>query len=685
MTAREAGGAAQELAYRPDIDGLRAVAIACVVMFHAGFNDWKGGYVGVDVFFVVSGFLIGSLLIAQARADGRLDAGAFMLRRMRRLAPPAIPPLLACLVLGAAFFAPEHVKSLAGAAAAAGFYVSNYFFMSELDYFVAAPQTKPLLHFWSLSIEMQFYGLCFAAAWLTLRLSRTGFERALLVVASGACLASFLVGQVVFARFGAEIAFFDTASRLWELFLGVALAATPWRRRLPLWLGPTMRVAGLSLIVLAALRYDSGVAGPGAAMLAPTLGTVLIIAAPLSDRDPTLLALRSWPLVQLGLVSYSLYLWHWPVFSAMHFYFLDVDDSHRTAAIACSLVLAIVSYRFWERPIHTRRMFASPRQIRRLVAGGLGLVIALSVAAPIISRALPGRALPDATLAMIEEENASHRRRGAMYDGRSATLDPATASVGGCSFDAGNTAARLADCIAAVLGDDDDRAAVLVIGDSHARDAYWTLAKAFPRLRLAFLHHGGGCGVARHRSLRIGGRLCYAALAELFAELSGLRRIDGIAIATRFYAPLGDGPSYALRSLEARSSLGAPMALPMLIFGPSPSFNYALTRYMTSAPPARAALAERGALPLTELHYPLRPARDALRDGARGKKLFFAERLDAFCGAKECEVVDSKNGAPLFADAEHLTRWGRERLAESLADDPGMGAFIAAVERRARR
>lgn len=308
----------------------------------------------------------------------------------------------------------------------------------------------------------------------------------------------------------------------------------------------------------------------------------------------------------------------------------------------------------------------------------------LAVAAPSLSGALLGGGLSAQTLAWLDKETASQRRRGAMFDGRSIGLDREIAATGGCSFDHGNTADRLVACLADVLGADDARPAILLIGDSHARDAYWTLGEARPDLRLAYLHHGGGCGVAKHRSLRIGGRLCYASLTEVFAALTRLRRIDGVALSTRYYKPLSDGPSYALRSLEARGALGASADLPMLLFGPSPSFNYALTRYITSAHPARALLAERGALPVSELHHPLHPARDAMRGAARSAGLYFADRLDAYCDAATCLVIDPESGAPLFADAEHLSRRGRRRLAARLADDPGLRAFLASVAGGAR-
>jgi peptidoglycan/LPS O-acetylase OafA/YrhL len=684
-TARSNDAPSTALFYRADLDGLRAIAIAVVVMFHAGFNDWEGGYIGVDVFFVISGFLIGAQLIDQARSADRLDFIAFLTRRVRRLVPPAAPVLLVCLVLGAIYFAPQHAVSLAGASASAALYVSNYFFMSEVSYFAAAPETKPLLHFWSLSIEMQFYVLCFGAAWLALRYARSGFQMRLLAIALGACVIFFVFGLFLSARFGADIAFFDTAARLWELFFGVAIAAAPWWHRLPVWFGPPLRAAGLSLIVIAALLYDDSVAGPGATMLVPTLGAALIIIAPHWHRDPSLLLLQSRPIVFFGLISYSLYLWHWPVFSALHFYFLESSDGLRVVGIVTSLALAVVSYRYWEAPIRRRAFMPSSAALGRFALCSFGVIVLLSIATPPLSRALSAGGLSARMFDLLDQELADRRVRGVVIHGGSARLDAETAATGGCSFDRDHDAERLVLCVEAALAPDDGRPAILVIGDSHAQDAYWTLGEAHPELRWAYLHHGGGCGVAQHRSLRIGGRLCYAALTEVFAALSKRRRIDGIALATRYYKPLSDGPSYALRSLEARASLGAPDALPVLIFGPSPSFNDAPTRYITSAHPARSMIMARGALPTSELHFPLGPARDAMRDAARDTGLFFADRLDVFCDADACAVFDIEGEVPYFADAEHLTRWGRARLADRLAQDEGMRTFLSAVERYAAR
>ncbi|MGZ3182923.1 MAG: acyltransferase family protein [Telluria sp.] len=352
-------------AYRPDIDGLRAVAVLAVVFYHA-FPRWMpGGFAGVDIFFVISGFLIGSIIMGGLER-GTFGFGDFYARRIRRIFPALLVVMAACAAFGwFALFADEYAQLGKHIAGGAGF-ISNILLWNEVGYFDTAAATKPLLHLWSLGIEEQFYiawPLILAAAW---RLRISLFKTAL-----GLAALSFLVNVGGLHHYPSAT-FYSPASRVWELLLGAALAwmglhhAHPyfgWRvggdeRHVDL-AAPRARdrlgFLGLALLVLAlaVLRADKHF--PGFWALLPVLGSVCLIAAgPASWVNRKVLARR--PLVLVGLISYPLYLWHWPLLS-----FAAIVESGtparpiRIAAVLAALVLATLTYWLVERPLRSTR------------------------------------------------------------------------------------------------------------------------------------------------------------------------------------------------------------------------------------------------------------------------------------------------------------------------------------------
>lgn len=347
--------AASHLPYRPDIDGLRAVAVLSVVLFHA-FPGWlRGGFVGVDVFFVISGFLISSILLRELQG-GAFSFAGFYARRVRRIFPALILVMAACLAFGWLVLFPDEYRQLGKHVAAGAGFAANLFYWAQVGYFDTAAETKPLLHLWSLGIEEQFY-----IVWPIVLLLAYKRRMNLLLVALGLGVVSFLVNVGGVAQYPSAT-FYSPASRAWELLLGAGLACLharvssglpvpPAWLRLPqfspnllAWTGVALLGAGLALITRDH-RF------PGWPALLPAVGALLVIAAgPAAWFNRMVLSNRL--MVWIGLISYPLYLWHWPLLS-----FAQIVESRvpapeiRAGAVLLAIVLAWLTWRFVERPL----------------------------------------------------------------------------------------------------------------------------------------------------------------------------------------------------------------------------------------------------------------------------------------------------------------------------------------------
>ncbi len=346
--------------YRPDLDGLRAIAIVLVVMFHAFPALVPGGFVGVDVFFVVSGYLIGGLVFDQA-ADGRFSLLEFWARRACRLLPALLLVLTCAMIVGWAFLLPDEWWSLGKHVRASATYLSNFVLFHEVRYFDTAAETKPLLHLWSLAVEAQFYVLF---PLLAVVLTRTLVAPVLTVL----LVASFIYGLIDLPRNPAA-AYFLPQSRVWELLAGVLLARFG-DVKLP---GRGLAAAGgLIAILAAAMMFNRDMPFPGWRAVVPVSGALAVVAAgPTVWLNRRLLA-HPWA-VWIGLVSYPLYLWHWTLLSFARISGgAEVSVALRIALAALACALAMVTYRWLERPL---RFGPLPR--RRLA----GVLVALCAVA----------------------------------------------------------------------------------------------------------------------------------------------------------------------------------------------------------------------------------------------------------------------------------------------------------------
>ena len=374
--------------YRPDIDGLRTLAVLPVVAFHFNLPFFTGGFVGVDVFFVISGFLI-TRIIAKELEEGSFSLLNFYRRRVLRLLPALFVVLLATLVCAYLWFVPEDFANTGQSAIAALFFSSNILFFLEAGYFDASSYTKPLLHTWSLAIEEQFYLFMPLLLMLLWRLKR-GFVLTVLVL-TGVSLA---LSAFTTERF-ATGAYYLLPWRAWELGLGALLALGC----LPVFRSKLLRElsgsVGIVMILAAVFLLDRTVAFPGVAALLPTVGAMLILHAGNSGGSMinTLLSMRL-P-VEIGRLSYSLYLWHWPVVVFFTYIALDLPNPWEAAGLfVLSLLLSWLSYRFVETPFRKNgTSWGNPRVF--IGAGAAAAVVLALSASTYATRGFPNRLPPE--------------------------------------------------------------------------------------------------------------------------------------------------------------------------------------------------------------------------------------------------------------------------------------------------
>ena len=368
--------------YRSEIDGLRTVAVLPVILFHAGFESFSGGFVGVDVFFVLSGYLITTLLAAEM-AEGRFSIRRFYERRARRILPALYFVMLVTLPLAFHLMLPDEFASFCHAFLSVIFFGSNIYFWRTTDYFARAAEENPLLHTWSLGVEEQFY-IFFPL--VLLLLWRLGARRVFWGVAA-LTLASLALAEVAW-RIAPVPNFFLLPTRAWELGLG-ALAAlwlrAPDRPAPPRAIADTLAAAGLAMVLASVFLYSPATPFPSLYALLPTGGAVLLVLFARPEAGAGwLLSLR--PMVFLGLTSYSAYLWHQPLLAfARISTFGPPSPALMLGLSALSLGLAALSWRFVEQPFRNRARIPAPAIWRASLAGSLAL-IALALTTPALSR-----------------------------------------------------------------------------------------------------------------------------------------------------------------------------------------------------------------------------------------------------------------------------------------------------------
>ncbi len=657
-----------ELDHRRDIDGLRAVAVAAIVIHHAFPSLLPGGFVGVDVFFVISGYLI-TRLIAQARDAGTFSWGGFYLRRARRIVPAYGLVVLVTAALAAWVEMPRLLAQTGAATAASGLFLTNVLFAQTQGYFAPGAQQNPLLHLWSLAVEEQFY-LAWPALIALLSLKpvksfRAGLALALLV-------GSLVLAQALVGRGQSVWAFFGLPMRAWEFLAGGVLALGLVR---PPQARNTANLAaiagGLTIVGSLVLLSEAG-AFPGLSAVPACLGAALLIWSG-EGAMPGLAALRLSPIVALGRVSYSLYLWHWPLLVLA----ADVAQQplsviQRLGLVALSLVLAVVTWRFVEQPF---RRGPTERPWRRL---GLMLPLLLAPIAAgallFFSHGLPGRLSPAAkALAELEETDVNPARKACFENAAKARPED-------CRFDAEPGVAW-----ERAVGED-----VLVWGDSHA-DALTPGVVEWAKTRGWSVREAarGGCPPLVGVSVQItrGFTLaCEPANDQVLARIASDKRLKLVVLSGRWPLYRDAPPFYDVNSPRVtmevggrRAGLTAPLRrtlaaivqrrpdIRVLIVGPFPELTL-------GAPECLAQVAQLGGrsqvcadvaadLPLTRAGPAEDEIRAAIQDRPGVAAVFPSETL---CRGGRCAAM--LDGRPIYFDDDHLSALGARRLVPAWLD-----------------
>ncbi len=459
--------------YFPEVQGLRAVAVTIVLIYHLNHDVLPGGYVGVDVFFVISGFLITTLMLREAAAHGRVSVRDFYIRRVRRILPAATVVLLVTGTLAVVLLpTPRHADTAAQLAASAT-YVQNLFLANQsVDYLAAESAASPVQHFWSLAVEEQFYLLwpLLFAAWLALPVRWRGHQTILTL--TGVVVALSLAVSVWLTTTDPHPAYFLPHARFWELAAGGALAVILARRSPPERVRWGLGWAGIAAIAITTLTFDGATPFPGWSAILPVAGTLAVITAgatPGRWSADALLSTRATTFV--GDLSYALYLWHWPliVFTLAHTGDAALTPLQATLILAATFALAWATKITVEDPVRTHGLLRSGARATTFALTGVLLVTTVSAATHTHQRRLQDVAFDPAVHVgpTALNEPTPHARQPEIYPPPvSAAADLPRIYDDGCQ--ATPSVAQLTSC---VYGPDDPTREVAVVGDSHA--AHW--------------------------------------------------------------------------------------------------------------------------------------------------------------------------------------------------------------------
>lgn len=647
-------------AYRADLEGLRGVAIVLVVLFHAGVATLAGGFVGVDVFYVLSGFFITGGLVREYEDAGTIDVPAFYGRRALRVLPLLFVVLLATIALVSWLYAPIDRADVMRSARAVALWAGNIAFaQGSVDYF--STRDNPLLHTWSLGVEQQFYlvwaPLVLATAllaerWRTVRGLLLGF----------AVVGALSLGASMWLTTTAQSwAFFGLPTRLWEFALGGVLALAVPREDGAKPLATILQLAGLAAIAFGVLTYDRGTPYPGFAALLPALGAAALVAGGAVAPDGVVTrALSIMPLQWLGRMSYGWYLWHWPLVGLGAVLAPRIGVPGRLAWSAAALALAWLTYHSVERSARDGRLahaWSGNRTTR------LGLALASSIAVALVAQ-----------LALVAaERRAGTPAQRAFAAAREDRLDhgcwasSAKEPLGACAF-----------------GDPSSPTRVVLFGDSHAE--HWLgamdrVGKARGwRIELLVM---GGCPVAPlgeapgRKPVR--SRACTNWNASTVKRIVAMKPAFAILSSWDHYVPVdGDPGPWQVsadawqRGLRATYRQLAAAKIPIVAIRGTPRTWFDV--------PACLSRREAG-VPFTgDCTYPRddalsRIARDAQTAAAKGLPVRFVDMNDQICDAARCPPV--KNGAIVFTDDNHLTASFSRTLAPVLSQriDEAIYAF----------
>lgn len=643
--------------YRPDIDGLRAMAVLPVVAFHA-FPTWvTGGFIGVDIFFVISGFLI-SRLILEELAHGTFTFSGFFARRIKRIFPALILVLACCYAFGwFALFSDEFQQLGKHIAAGAGF-SSNIILWFEAGYFDNSGETKPLLHLWSLGIEEQFYILWPLLIWACWKKKAN-----ILLLCAGLFALSF-IGNAVYTGKDPVTAFFSPLTRFWELLAGALVAVVFYRKKVesigalpqaPCSLPHGTSLLGAILLLCGIFFMDETKAFPGFWALLPVCGATLIIASGKNGLFNRLV-LSHPAVVWIGLISYPLYLWHWPLLSFARIIEGDTPDRViRIGAFALSILLAWLTYVGVEKPVR----FGAPSALRTAL---LILLMVASGAAGYATYKAQGYPARASIKDYINNNNELIR---------TPTVDEA------CLSYIGTKSPAFPICR---FENADSPEVVAVIGDSHAHTAFPGMAEILKDRKIStLLMANSGCPVLKGAPTGKDQKeknLCNARIEQILEIILSKKEIEKVYLFTRGAKNLtgrepltGDRDMLGSAILSAQDYKNGLQATIDTLHNAGKKVTYVMEN------PELKWLAETCTeRPFRQKSYDCRPIKQDVIDRYRQytdilsqvRNVTVIDTLDLFCPSERCKVFE--NGILLYADDDHLSVTGSRFQATKILE-----------------
>jgi peptidoglycan/LPS O-acetylase OafA/YrhL len=679
------------MTHRTDIDGLRALAVIPVVLFHMDLAAFGGGFTGVDVFFVISGFLITSIIAHEiespgspgrspvgghVQGSGRFSLARFYERRVRRIFPALFTVLLVTTVLALLILLPRDYEAFAKSLVATSGFASNIYFNRQFGYFDAEAHTKPLLHTWSLAVEEQFY-LVFPVLMLVLFRWLKARERVRTVLLALAA-ASFALAawQVLAGPAARAAAFYLAPARAWELLLGslLALGAVPAFRRQ--WMAESAAVAGVALLATGFLAFSLATPFPGPAALVPCLGAALLIHSGASASTVVSRVLSWRPLVFVGLISYSLYLWHWSLLSLARHWTLDpLTLGQTTAVVLVSVLASCASWRWIEQPIRglgkrpatgpepialdpgiapepapvfaaSSLSSARPRTSRRAVFAWGGVVSALAIVAGLagaLSGGWPSRIDP-AVIALDAAQNDFNTDRPTCHGGDGVEIPYRDT----CRFGAPAAVPRYA-----VWGDSHAAELSLALGEYAARSGEAVRMVSYSR-----------CPPALPVPEAARNAKCLAHNRATLGAVRGDSAIHTVFLIARYSQARDDMGDGYFEELGGVARALADAGKSVVLIYPSPEYAWPVPIHLARAAHRGEPLEDLGVPRVTfeARRAPFTSALDRIRADARIGKVDPARRL---CDEERCHIY--AEGKPLYFDDDHLSVAGARYVAPLFA------------------
>ncbi|MDB2651682.1 acyltransferase [Amylibacter sp.] len=642
--------------YRPEIDGMRFIAITVVLFFHLSFSDWAGGFTGVDIFFVLSGYLIcGQIYVALS--ENKFSVSMFFLQRIRRLSTAAFVCFFTTGIAGYVFFSPFEtemlVRNLLGSIA----FINNILLMNEVGYFATTADTNPFLHTWSLSIEEQFY-IALPVAIILLKYNLQSFVVLLITAFLFSLGMSLLLGDLIYSQ---EQRYFSSLLRVWELALGGLTFIILQKRDGQPFILTGAPLVGVIAMIAPTFFLNESVLHPGSWALVATLGTSLMLLSGFSSHSFTSRVLASRVPRYLGRISYGTYLWHWPIIVFYQYLGGDLNDKTRVLVVLISFGMGAVSYHFIEQPVR-----------RISIITGRKFLINIFFVQTVVLTTVVGAL-------WMRGENVDPQE----YAKFSRIKD--NSAIGNENWD--KCWFKVSDNSPCSFGQESsDTRPVLLWGDSMANSAAFALAKlADERTTAATLYTLPNCPPLMNMVRDMDGAAGCLEMNTYVIKLLASAKPTDILLFAR-WPQYGEGvrsnmwgaPNMVnfldgnLKRIEIETLSAFQQGMNALLKNIGPSHRVIIIGAPPEFPysvPDESIKSIRFGLPptlLPKVEFERRSSRTSsvLREITELNGALYLDLADLFCNETECQLLD--NGLPIYADHVHFTRQGNNILLEKL-------------------